>query len=77
MVKRKTKNQGGLSVERAREIVVRVKKMEGLSEHTISNYNKLFNDLERCFAKINIWRIFQSVTQEGFLKRILLWQLKI
>lgn len=43
---KKTKIQSGLSVEKVRKIVVRVKKMERLSEHTISNYNKLFHNLE-------------------------------
>jgi integrase/recombinase XerD len=51
VARRKTKVQHGLTVEKAREIVIRVKQMEGLLRHTLANYNKLFNDLERCFAK--------------------------
>ncbi|MET1029778.1 MAG: hypothetical protein ABWX97_02380, partial [Domibacillus tundrae] len=71
MAKRKTKIQSGLSVEKAREIVVRVKKMEGLSEHTISNYNKLFNDLEHCFAKNKYMENFSVSDARRFLE----WQL--
>jgi hypothetical protein len=33
------------------EVFVRAKKLEGISKHTITNYNKLFNNLGRCFAK--------------------------
>lgn len=71
MGRRKTKIQSGLSVEKAREIVIRVKKMEGLSKHTIENYNKLFNDLERCFAKNKYMENFSLSDARRFLE----WQL--
>ncbi|MCM3788158.1 tyrosine-type recombinase/integrase [Domibacillus indicus] len=71
MARRKTKIQSGLSVEKAREIVIRVKKMEGLSKHTIENYNKLFNDLERCFAKNKYMENFSISDARRFLE----WQL--
>lgn len=47
----KTQAQESLSIEKAREVVTRIKKLEGLSKHTLENYHKLFNDLERCFSK--------------------------
>lgn len=68
MAKRKTKIQSGLSVEKASEIVVRVKKMEGLSRHTIDNYNKLFNDLERCFAKNKCMENFSISDARRFME---------
>ncbi|MEM1501895.1 hypothetical protein RG959_00590 [Domibacillus sp. 8LH] len=71
MARRKTKIQSGLSVEKAREIVIRVKKIEGLSKHTIENYNKLFNDLERCFAKNKYMENFSISDARRFLE----WQL--
>ncbi len=51
-MKRKTESQqNGITIEKAREIVMRIKQLEGLSVHSISNYNKLFNDFERFFNK--------------------------
>ncbi|MCP3764301.1 hypothetical protein NLX67_18295 [Domibacillus sp. A3M-37] len=49
--KRKMQVQEALSIEKAREVVTRIKQIEGLSKHTLENYHKLFNDLERCFSK--------------------------
>lgn len=50
-MKRKTVNQGNITIEKAREVVIRIKQLEGLTTHSISNYNKLFNDFERFFNK--------------------------
>ncbi|MFT8321679.1 MAG: tyrosine-type recombinase/integrase [Bacillus sp. (in: firmicutes)] len=50
-MKRKSETQKGMSIEKAREVVIRIKQLEGLSVHSISNYNKLFNDFERFFNK--------------------------
>lgn len=50
--KRKThvnKQVSGL-FNRAREIVISIKKVEGKAENTIENYNKLFNDFDRFFS---------------------------
>lgn len=51
-MKRKTENQqNGITIEKARDIVIRIKQIEGLSVHSISNYTKIFNDFERFFNK--------------------------
>lgn len=43
-------SESHLTVKTARDVIVRIKMLEGLSPHTIANYNKLFNDFERCYA---------------------------
>ncbi|MCI2253889.1 hypothetical protein L2D08_05875 [Domibacillus sp. PGB-M46] len=48
--KRKTQAQETLSVEKAREAVTRMKKLENLSKHTLESGQKLFNDLECRFS---------------------------
>ncbi|OXS80151.1 tyrosine-type recombinase/integrase [Domibacillus enclensis] len=68
---KKTKIQHKLTVEKARDIIIRIKKMEGLSKHTITNYNKLFNDFERCFAKN---KYMENLTIED-ARRFIEWQL--
>lgn len=52
MKKRRVNTSGNLSLtfKEAREIVIKIKRMEGVSDSTIANYNKLFNDFERCFG---------------------------
>ncbi|WP_046180989.1 hypothetical protein [Domibacillus tundrae] len=49
--KRKMQVQEALSIEKAREVVTRIKQLEGLSKHTLENYHNLFNDLESRFSK--------------------------
>ncbi|OKL36599.1 phage integrase SAM-like domain-containing protein [Domibacillus mangrovi] len=69
--RRKTKVETKLTVEKARDIVIRIKQMEGLSTHTIANYHKLFNDFERCFAKN---KHMENFTVED-ARRFIEWQL--
>ncbi|WP_046180887.1 phage integrase SAM-like domain-containing protein [Domibacillus tundrae] len=45
--------------------------MEGLSKHTLTNYNKLFNNLERCFAKNKYMENFTIEDARRFIE----WQL--
>ncbi|MEX3711229.1 tyrosine-type recombinase/integrase [Cytobacillus horneckiae] len=39
------------TIDDARNIVIKVKKLEGLSTYTIDNYEKLFNDFDRFFGE--------------------------
>lgn len=54
---RRTKRYGNpvavkyFTIDDAREIVLKVKQLEGLSKHTIENYEKLFNDFDRFFGE--------------------------
>lgn len=53
---RKTKRYGQVAIkfftiDDAREIVLKVKQLEGLSKWTIENYEKLFNDFDRFFGE--------------------------
>ena len=38
------------TIDDARNIVLRLKKLEGLSESTLQNYEKIFNDFDRYFG---------------------------
>jgi integrase/recombinase XerD len=54
---RKTKRYGNpvavkfFTIDDARDIVLKVKKLEGLSPNTIENYEKVFNDFDRFFGE--------------------------
>ncbi|WP_309087939.1 phage integrase SAM-like domain-containing protein [Domibacillus sp.] len=69
--KRKTQVQVSLSIEKAREVVTRIKKLEGLSKHTLENYQKMFNDLECCFSKRKLVSDFTIEDARRFID----WQL--
>lgn len=61
----------GITFKEGKEIVVRVKKMEGLARNTILNYDKLFNDFEKCFGAR---KHMNNVTLED-ARRFIEWQL--
>lgn len=49
--KRHTKQSQKITVDDAREIVLKVKQLEGLTKNTLFNYEKLFNDYDRFFGE--------------------------
>ncbi|MEK5065673.1 tyrosine-type recombinase/integrase [Cytobacillus sp. FSL R5-0596] len=73
---RKTKryvNQAAkfFSIDEARNIVVKVKQLEGVSQNTIFNYEKLFNDFDRFYGeKTDI----SSLTRDD-AREFVYWQL--
>lgn len=48
--KRTTSVSKGMTFKQGRDLVFRVKKLEGCSPRTIENYNKVFNDFQQCFG---------------------------
>lgn len=59
------------TIDDARNIVLKVKKLEGLTENTLNNYEKLFNDFDRFFGeKTDI----ASLTSEDAMNFVY-WQL--
>jgi hypothetical protein len=39
------------TIDDARNIVIKIKLLDGLTKNTIDNYEKLFNDFDRCFGE--------------------------
>ncbi|EPD54149.1 hypothetical protein HMPREF1210_00134 [Paenisporosarcina sp. HGH0030] len=73
--KRKTqvvKQVSGLSFQRAREIVINIKAVEGKADNTIENYHKLFNDFDRFFMHR---KLISNVTTED-ARNFIKWQLE-
>jgi integrase/recombinase XerD len=70
--KRQTKhNRKVFTVDDAREMVIRIKQLEGLSPNSIANYEKLFNDFDQFFGeKADI----KSLTIED-ARNFISWQL--
>ncbi|WP_419955911.1 tyrosine-type recombinase/integrase [Neobacillus niacini] len=59
------------TIDDAREIVLKIKQLEGLSDNSIANYEKLFNDFDRYFGeKTDI----ASLTREN-VRNFIHWQL--
>ncbi|MEC1155015.1 tyrosine-type recombinase/integrase [Cytobacillus horneckiae] len=59
------------TIDDARNIVIKVKKLEGLSTNTIDNYEKLFNDFDRFFGEKND---VASLTRDD-AREFIYWQL--
>lgn len=66
-----TSTQKGLTWKDGRELIIRIKNLEGVAKRTIENYNKVFNDFERCFG---VRKHMTNVTQED-ARRFMDWQL--
>ncbi|MGB2873821.1 tyrosine-type recombinase/integrase [Psychrobacillus psychrotolerans] len=72
MKKRRTSKAGkGLTWSEGRELVIRIKTLEGRATRTIENYTKLFNDFERCFG---VRKYMTNVTQDD-ARKFIEWQL--
>lgn len=59
------------TIDDARNIVIKIKKLEGVSENTIANYEKLFNDFDRYFGDKT--DVSSLTTQDA--RNFLHWQL--
>ena len=59
------------TIDQAREIVLQTKKLEGLSKHTLVNYEKLFNDFDRFFGEDSIIAELSIADAKAFME----WQL--
>ncbi len=72
MNKRRTSQAGnGLTWSEGRELVIRIKTLEGRATRTIESYTKLFNDFERCFG---VRKYMTNVTQDD-ARKFIEWQL--
>jgi integrase/recombinase XerD len=70
--KRHTKNNRKVfTVDDAREIVIKIKQLEGLSPNSIVNYEKLFNDFDQFFGEKSD---ITSLTNED-ARNFIYWQL--
>ncbi len=70
--KRHTKhNQKVFTVDDAREMVIKIKKLEGLTPSSIQNYEKLFNDFDQFFGEKSD---ITSLTTED-ARNFIFWQL--
>ncbi|HJF33651.1 MAG TPA: tyrosine-type recombinase/integrase [Sporosarcina psychrophila] len=72
MKKRRTSSTGkGLTWSEGRELIIRIKLLEGRATRTIEGYIKLFNDFERCFG---VRKHMTNVTQDD-ARKFIEWQL--
>lgn len=63
--------ESGISLRRARTVVLRIKKLEGLAENTLRQYHSLFDDFERCFRGD---KFVEDITLKD-ARRFIDWQL--
>jgi len=49
--KRHRKKRKRFTIDDAREYIIRIKKLEGLSKSSLANYEKLFNDFDRFYGE--------------------------
>ncbi|MEK4404128.1 hypothetical protein MKZ26_06725 [Sporosarcina sp. FSL K6-6792] len=61
----------GLTFQEGRELVIRIKTLEGRAQLTLDSYNKLFNDFERCFG---VRKHMTNINLED-ARRFMKWQL--
>ena len=61
----------GLTFQEGRELVIRIKTLEGRAQLTLDSYNKLFNDFERCFG---VRKHMTNINPEE-ARRLMEWQL--
>ncbi|RYI25174.1 hypothetical protein EVU96_24730 [Bacillus infantis] len=59
------------SIDDCRNIIIRIKKLEGLSESSINGYEKLFNDFDRYFGEKTDINSLTAEQARGFMD----WQL--
>ncbi|SDM73727.1 hypothetical protein SAMN05518871_102121 [Psychrobacillus sp. OK028] len=72
MKKRRTSQASkGLTWSEGREMIIRIKTLEGRATRTIESYIKLFNDFERCFG---VRKYMTNVTQDD-ARKFIEWQL--
>lgn len=60
-----------MTFKQGRELVIRIKKLEGRSKMTLDGYNKIFNDFERCFG---VRKHINNVTVDD-ARNFIHWQL--